>query len=342
MGGDLVEEQERLALAGCGAQPGLRQDQAHQERLLLPGRAVPRRAAGSAIVDQEVAAVRPDRGGPALGVLAPRRRQSGAEALLSLQRGALVEPGLDLSLEREVGLGKAGRRVAERGREAAHRLAPGGGHRHTRGRGLALQRPEPGRVEPTDAQQLRALAHGVGIARELRCMRRIAARHQPVEEAAALAGALLEQPIERRHQPDHGDDLGERRLAEGVAAVDLHDPALALAVLDPARADLDGAAGRVEARRHRPGAGPADAVDLAKPRPAQAAPGGQERDRLEQVGLAGAVRPGQHHRPCLDLEPRPGVAPEIDQREPAHGEARRLARPSVEGERHQTRMGIST
>ena len=41
---------------------------------------------------------------------------------------------------------------------------------------------------------------------------------------------------------------------------------------------------------------PVAAVDLAEPGVAQAAAGRQERHRFEQVGLAGAVRPGQHHR----------------------------------------------
>ena len=73
---------------------------------------------------------------------------------------------------------------------------------------------EPGRVDPAGAQQLGPLAQGMGIARELRRMRRIAAHHQPIEEAPPLAGAVQEQPVHRRGQPDHGHDFGQRRLAQ--------------------------------------------------------------------------------------------------------------------------------
>jgi hypothetical protein len=106
-------------------------------------------------------------------------------------------------------------------------------------------------------------------------------------------------------------------------------------------ADLHRAAGRFEASHDRPWPG-AMAIDLAEPRPAQAAARREKRDRFQQIGLAGAVRAGQHDRPRIGFEPQTGIAAKVGERDPAHGEPRRRPRPAVQRERHQTRIGIST
>ena len=65
---------------------------------------------------------------------------------------------------------------------------------------------------------------------------------------------------------------------------------------------LDAGAERREAERafdlggDRPGAVALGERDLVERRAAQAAAGRQKRDRLDQIGLAGAVRPDQHDR----------------------------------------------
>jgi hypothetical protein len=46
---------------------------------------------------------------------------------------------------------------------------------------------------------------------------------------------------------------------------------------------------------------------------AAAAPGREKRDRLDEVGLARAVRPDEHHRPGADLDLRAVIAAEIRQ-----------------------------
>ena len=81
-------------------------------------------------------------------------------------------------------------------------------------------------------------------------------------------------------------------------------------------ADLHGAV--AEPRRATTDHGPAPlAIDLAQAGAAQSPPGRQKRDRFQQIGLAGAVRSGQHHRPRIGLEPQARIAAKIDQREPA-------------------------
>ena len=106
-------------------------------------------------------------------------------------------------------------------------------------------------------------------------------------------------------------------------------------------ADLHGTAGRAEAGHDGPGPRP-HPIDIAQAGAAQSSPGRQKRDRFEQVGFAGAVRSGQDHRPRINLKPQVRIAAEINQRETADSDTRRLIRRAMQGERHQTRMGIST
>ena len=91
-------------------------------------------------------------------------------------------------------------------------------------------------------------------------------------------------------------------------------------------------------RRDRPAAGRADgasraqsapAIDLAQLGAAQAAAGREKRHGLQQIGLAGAVRAGQHHRPGTELEPRRAVVAEIGQHQPRHADAAAAAPASL-------------
>ncbi len=100
-----------------------------------------------------------------------------------------------------------------------------------------------------------------------------------------------------------------------------------------AGADLDRPAGRRDRRRHRPGPRRRPSARRAAPprpaRAAQAAAGRQERHRLQQVGLAGAVRAGQQ-RPAADRASSRSarIAAEIGQRETRDGSAT-AARPAA-------------
>ena len=96
-----------------------------------------------------------------------------------------------------------------------------------------------------------------------------------------------------------------------------------------------------EAGDHRPWPRPA-AIDLAEAGAAQSPSGRKKGDRFQEIGLAGAVRSGQHDRPRVGLEAQARIAAKIDQCEPADSDTRRLIRLAVQGEPHHTRMGIST
>jgi hypothetical protein len=124
----------------------------------------------------------------------------------------------------------------------------------------------------------------------------------------------------------------------------------ALAVLDPPGGEIDRAARPLDARARAPGPA-ADPVDRGEVGPAQTPTRAEERDRLQKVGLARAVGAGQHHRPRVDLQTQPRIGAEVAQRQPTHRRERgprdrlrpatRTAR-RVQGERHHTRIGIST
>ena len=63
--------------------------------------------------------------------------------------------------------------------------------------------------------------------------------------------------------------------------------------------------------RDRPGAVALGKRDLVERRAAQAAARGEERDRLDQIGLARAVRPDEHGKLRVDGKRRRAIAAEI-------------------------------
>jgi hypothetical protein len=86
VGRHLVEQQDRLAVARGGAQTRLGQHHAHEQRLLLPGRAVAGQPARGPVVHQQIAAMRSDRGTARVRILPPGLGQGLGEALLDLER----------------------------------------------------------------------------------------------------------------------------------------------------------------------------------------------------------------------------------------------------------------
>ena len=75
-----------------------------------------------------------------------------------------------------------------------------------------------------------------------------------------------------------------------------------------AGAEVDLAGGIGDPRRDREGAA-ALHRDLVEPRAADAAAGREQRHRLEEVGLAGAVLAGEHHRQAGERQGQRGVVP---------------------------------
>ena len=154
----------------------------------------------------------------------------------------------------------------------------------------------------------------------------IEAQHQAVEEAPPRAAAFGEETVHLRRQPHQGRDMRQLGLAFGPRAIDPQQPALAaLARRVAPGADLKGAGSGDEAERQGPRPGGAAPVDLGELGAAQAAAGRQERNRLEQIGLARAIGPGQHDRAGIDGEPQLGIAAEIGKHEARHDRRARLA-----------------
>ena len=131
--------------------------------------------------------------------------------------------------------------------------------------------------------------------------------HEAVEEAAPVARAAGEQAVHRRGQPQHRQPLAER-VDRGRGAVDPHLAALGrgrqragadVAVAEPGG---DGEAAIGALPRH-----------LGQRRPAQPAPGGEQRHGLEQIGLAGAILAGKEDEARPGLDRGRGIGAEVGQ-----------------------------
>ena len=309
MRGDFVQQQYRIWLRfRTGKSRRLGQNQVQNQRFLLAGRAFGRRRGLFAVTHQQ------DRPGAGRSGRGPPRRRGRA------RRPARRQPGLDVAAGdapaaipptrrrapgRPEGKGRSPRAAISacsaarvRARAARHGRAGCGQPR--------LQRGQPGRIGRALGQQPRALAHGPLVGAD-RGRRGPARRRTPAGRRTAAA----RWPPRGTGGPARGVSQTRRRSSArrpGGAglAVDPHDPPRrAPALSSPRRA----------ARARRP------AADLGgdRPGPARASPGsrrptsamgavaqaaarGEEADRLQEVGLAGPVRPEQEHRPPVDLE----------------------------------------
>ena len=181
-----------------------------------------------------------------------------------------------------------------------------GGRYRLAGR-AAQVRLAPGRLE-----QRRALPqHPVVVGADARVPRR-GGHQQLVEEPAPLAGVALDQGQVLRgeqHRAYRAQDVAgprQRRAVEpdpvGAARVELDLDQRA--AVDPGHGGAHHGAFGPLADQRRVGGHPV------------AAQGGQVADRLDQVGLALAVRPAERGHPRPQLQAEVGVRPEVGQREP--------------------------
>ena len=144
-------------------------------------------------------------------------------------------------------------------------------------------------------------------------MLRVDREHEPVEEAAALAGRAAEEPVELGREPDEAQIFGEGGGRAGRRAV---DAAEARAVARRARRLEAGAEPvlaitALDRGRDREAAGAAVASHLGKLGPAQAAARREERERFEKIGLADAVLAGERHEPPRDRKVERRIGAEI-------------------------------
>ena len=153
-------------------------------------------------------------------------------------------------------------------------------------------------------------------------MLRIDGEHQAVEETAALGSRPIEQRVHGGRQPYDAQVIGEgRRRGDRLSRSTRHLREGA-DILAGRRIDAGAERGEpqhaLDLGRHRPGAVALGERQLFHGGAAQAPARRQQRDRLDQIGLAGAVGPGQHHRPGwpkLDL--RGVIAAEIGEAQTA-------------------------
>jgi hypothetical protein len=114
--------------------------------------------------------------------------------------------------------------------------------------------------------------------------------------------------------------VGKRRGRRNRLAV---DAALARGRRDVADRRFDAGSKRRETERaldvarRRPRAVTFGKSQLVERRASQAAPGRQQRDRFDQIGLSGAVRSRQHDQRRADVDLRRAVAAEVAQRQAA-------------------------
>ena len=203
-----------------------------------------------------------------------------------------------------------------------------------------FERRDPGTVGAAQAQfvfaqQSGAFAHGLFVFVKPRRMGRIEHGHQTIEKAAAGRCAFHEQAVHFRHQPDGRKHLAQRSLATGRRAVHPRDAATAILTLSggfESGPDFRRAGSGVQRRRDSPVHRTLNrlariaAGNFGKPRPAQTTARRQERNRFEQVGLAGPVGAGQDSRPDIGVQPQAVIAAEIRQGEPDNRAAFRRCR----------------
>ncbi len=160
-------------------------------------------------------------------------------------------------------------------------------------RHLALDGVEPGSVVGRSSSRRLRERKARSIA-----FTRARGRHRPPAPAGRGSGAgrrpAAKQRVEIGGEPDHPHLLGKRRGGGCGGAVDAAEPAAAL-VAPPRRlpggADAVVAVRAFERQRHTRSRRPRPRAPSRKVRPAQAPSGGEQRQGLQDVGLAGPFSP---------------------------------------------------
>ena len=155
-------------------------------------------------------------------------------------------------------------------------------------------------------------------------------QHEPVEEAAAVAGGTHEELVHRRRQPGDAQPF-HHVVGCGRRAVDAHPPPdLGLARrAGRAGADLPALAGAAQRRMDRKARAGRLVGHVGIGGTPQSAARREQRNRLQQIGLAGAVLAGQHDEPGVEVDRERRIIAEARQLQPFDedriGASRRLA-----------------
>ncbi len=144
-------------------------------------------------------------------------------------------------------------------------------------------------------------------------------QHQPVEKAAALAGGAGEQAVHGGRQPDDADMVGEGARRGDRLAVDAETLLQRALGHVRARSHLHRAAlFAAQFHRHGEAAAPAFAGEVGKLGAAQAAARREQRQRLQQIGLARAIVARERHDSGGKAQVERGIGAEIRQRDAPH------------------------
>ena len=310
------------------------EDEADQQRLLLAGRGRRGRHVLGAVAHDEVGGLRADKGAPGGAVAGAAVAQERAVAVLRVdgrqgrRRARRSRPRGRAS---RTGKGEASSRVARiRRGEALDRLAPGRRDRDAELGDLALDRVEPGRVVGALLEDAVARAQGPFESVDARAVLGVDREHEPVEEAAAVAGGAAEKSRRDRASARRPADGRRRPGASRPAAPSMRQSRDARP--SPRRRLEAGAEAMlairvVERDRDGEGAGAAVPRHLGELGAAQAAARREQRQRFEEVGLAGAVLADERDERPRDRKIERRIGAEILKDE-ARGRGVRRRRPT--------------
>ena len=154
-------------------------------------------------------------------------------------------------------------------------------------------------------------------------------QHQPVEKPAPLARRTDEQPVHVRGQPDKAQVIGEGARRADRRAVDAVEPLARLVAVArfEADAELMDRAFVLDLDRDRESAAAADPRAGGEFGAAQAAAGREQRQGLEQIGLAGAVLAAEDDERAFQRQVEARIGAEVAEHQPArHGAPARQGR----------------
>ena len=171
-----------------------------------------------------------------------------------------------------------------------------------------------------DGQHAAALGQGGVVPACLAGMPRLKRPDQPVKEAAPACRTLLEQRVHLRGEPDGGDARGDLGHAARLGAVKAEQAAVGGGARLGAGADSRGGAVLFDSGGHRPGTRPVAPGEVSHAAPAKTAARAEQGDGFQQIGLACAVRAGEHGDSGGGAPGQGGVGSEIGERQAGEGQ----------------------
>ena len=269
---------------------------------------------------------------PAAASRAAAVAEQRAVAILGDQRRVLGSERLDFAFERQ--RRPRERRIVvavarDRRGEPVDAFAPRRGDGDAEFRRLALQRVEPMGVARALFEQAVAAAQCALEGGDARAVIGVDRQHQPVEKPAPFARRTDEQPVHGRRQPDEAEVIGEGARRGDRRAVDAVEPLARLVAVARLEADAElmDRAFVLDLDRDRKAAASADPRAGCELGAAQAAAGGEQRQGLEQIGLAGAVLAAEDDQRALQRQVEAHIGAKVAEHQPArHGAPARQGR----------------